>query len=93
MATRQPQFTDQEINAEWTALITEFNSAFEKCPKDINVLSAIIAKAKLSRKLTNRQTEGIIERCNNLINGTYGVISIHKKAYLEQQTKKQQVKA
>lgn len=62
---------DSELNANFDKLLKEFHSLFDNSPKDFGKFEALKEKAKLT-SLTGRQTEALIDRCNNVINGTYG---------------------
>jgi hypothetical protein len=65
----QPTEADYECN--YAFLLKEFNNAWEKNPKDISQYKALIEKAKNSQ-MSARQIEGVVDRCRNVINGSYG---------------------
>lgn len=63
--------SDSELNANFDRLLKEFSHLWEDSPKDYSKFQGLKEKAKLT-PLTGRQTEAIIDRCNNVINGSYG---------------------
>lgn len=63
--------TDAELCANFDRLLKEFNGLWENSPKDMEKFESLKQKAKLT-SLTPRQTEGIVDRCNNVIKGGYG---------------------
>lgn len=65
----QPSEADYECN--YAFLLKEFNDAWAKNPKDISQFNLLIEKAKNSQ-MSTRQIEGIIDRCRNVFNGSYG---------------------
>jgi hypothetical protein len=63
--------TDAEMSANWDKLLKEFHGLWEKSPKDLEKFELLKQKAKFV-SMFSRQTQGIVDRCNNVINGTYG---------------------
>lgn len=66
----EPSF-DVAVEVNFEFLMNEFNSLWAKSPKDHTKFAALKNKAS-NTVLTYRQKDGIVERCNNVINGTYG---------------------
>lgn len=65
------KITDAEYNSNWDAMLKMFHQLVnQKAIKD--EYEALKGLAKNTIALTPRQREGIIERCNNVINGEYG---------------------
>lgn len=72
------RFNQEEDNAciaEWRRMLSIFKSVAEvdsppKNSKDI--LKNLIAEAKVNKMLTQRQVEGIVARCDNFLNGSFG---------------------
>ena len=67
--TETPSETDLECN--YAFLLSEFNDLWSKTPKEHTKFAALKNKAT-NALMTFRQKDGIVERCNNVINGTYG---------------------
>src|SRR5690349_2664394 len=63
--------TDAELCANFDRLLKEFHKIWDEGPKDFEKFEALKEKAKLT-PLTPRQTEGIVDRCKNVIRGNYG---------------------
>lgn len=75
-------YTDTEINNEWKSMLNIFKDLIEKRPSIDKVkedLEALQEAAKINPKLTPRQREGIHDRCQNYLNGTYGKGMAHEK--------------
>lgn len=64
-----PSEVDYQCN--YDVLLKEFHSLWEQAPKDFDKFNELMEKAK-NTPMSFRQIEGIIERCKNVINGTYG---------------------
>jgi hypothetical protein len=80
---REPKIKDAEYIAEWRSMLNVFNTIIEKKPnpeKVKNDLAALCESAKNTIFLTGAQKDGIVARCRNYSNGTYGVNKI-KDAY------------
>lgn len=70
---QQKKFHDQQCGDNWDVLLQEFHKIEANPTKDFkSKLEKLKEKAKNTVQLTTRQREGIIDRCNNVINGTYG---------------------
>ena len=72
---KQKQYTDEEINAEWRRMLAEFHEIIKgdtstKQAKDS--LLDLKLRAKENRIMTDRQTQAITARVDNVIAGTYG---------------------
>lgn len=68
----KPKTSDTEYNANWDALLKIFHKIEKERPKDYKEQLEALKNTALKATLTSRQIEGIIDRCNNLINGDYG---------------------
>lgn len=64
-----PSEVDYQCN--YDSFLKEFHSLWEQTPKDFEKFNELMEEAK-NAPMSFRQTEGIIERCKNVINGTYG---------------------
>jgi hypothetical protein len=64
------EFTDDQINAEWRLFLEMFHKFQKK--NDFEGLKKLKEDAKVNKKLTYRQIDGIVCRCDNVMNGTYG---------------------
>ena len=63
---------DSICNSNWDALLKVFHSIKSSDTKSLNELK----ETAIHTVLTERQKEGIIARCDNQINGTYGSSSV-----------------
>lgn len=68
MATK---ISDQEFNTNWDSMLKMFHGLVA-AKADGEEYEALISLAKNTVALTPRQREGIVDRCKNAINGTYG---------------------
>lgn len=67
--------TDEQYITEWRSMLSMFKGIIKEISKPEIVkaeLEELIKEAKLTNYLTPAQRNGIIERCNNYINGIYG---------------------
>ena len=77
---------DEERNAKFSSMLKVFNSIIDGNPSTdkvrdkLNSLKESCANAGI---LTYRQSDAIIARCDNYLNGTYGVDKV-KDAFLKQ---------
>lgn len=71
MKAIKDQPSDAELECNYEFLLSEFNNLWNKTPKELTKFAALKNKATHTT-LTFRQKDGIVERCNNVINGTYG---------------------
>lgn len=70
---QQKKLNDQQCCDNWDALLREFHKIEANRQKDLKAqLDRLKTKATNMAQLTIRQREGIIDRCNNVLNGTYG---------------------
>lgn len=79
---KQERYTDTEINNEWSSMLNIFKALIDKNPAPEKIKDDLLAlkeAAKNSVKLTPRQREGINDRCQNYLNGTYGKGLSHNK--------------
>lgn len=79
--TKQTAATDAEINAKWVSMLNMFNKIIDDKPAVDKVKDKLIQLQELAKNsiLTPRQQEGIYERCQNYINGSYGKGLSHEK--------------
>lgn len=63
---------DSICNSNWDALLKVFHSIKPEDTVSFNELK----ETAMNTILTGRQREGIIARCDNQINGTYGSTSV-----------------
>lgn len=92
----EAELPEQEVNvidskniSEWKGMLGEFESLTSKNPEPEKVKPELLKlkeKAQTSTSLTYRQIDGIISRCDNYLNGTYGKDPI-KEAYIKSQNK------
>lgn len=66
------QENDAVCIAEWRSMLNVFHAINEKSTDKTKDCNELKEAAKLSQHLTQRQLEGIIARCDNVINGSYG---------------------
>lgn len=81
---KQAQFSDADIIAEWRSMLGAFETIIEKKPQPEKVkdnLMSLSEAATLSARLTGAQKDGIVARCRNYMNGSYGLNSI-KSGYM-----------
>lgn len=74
---------DEQYNTMWVAMMNQFKEITAKNPEPDKVKDKLLelkAAADQTPFLTGRQREGIYARCDNYINGTYGV-DAKKDAY------------
>ena len=86
---KQAQFSDAEIIAEWRSMLSAFETIIEKKPspeKAKDSLMSLSEAATLSARLTGHQKDGIVTRCRNYMNGSYGVNKT-KTDYMNNQPK------
>lgn len=69
--SKKEKLSEADLECNYASLLTEFNDLWSKAPKDHTKFAALKNKATNSL-MTFRQKDGIVERCNNAINGTYG---------------------
>lgn len=82
--------TDAKINEKWQSMIKVFKAITDSNPPVEKVREKLVAlkeSATNTALLTPRQREGITDRCNNYLNGTYGVNSI-KEEYMKNNQQK-----
>lgn len=68
------EITDEMINAKWRSMLKVFKTLITEWPKPEKIKKELedLKTAAINSILTPRQTQGIIARCDNYINGTYG---------------------
>lgn len=67
--------TDEMYNNKWASMLKTFKKTVEDSPKAEKVkeiLEQLKEAALNTNHLTPRQKEGIIDRCNNYLDGSYG---------------------
>lgn len=72
---QEKKVTDDQYIAEWQSMLRIFKGIIKESPKPESVkteLEELIEEAKLTLYLTPAQRNGIVERCQNYLNGTYG---------------------
>ncbi len=72
---KKEMITDEMIIAEWKAMLKMFHSITENNPKPQAVKESLLElkeAAKISARLTPKQVDGIMGRCDHYIAGTYG---------------------
>lgn len=70
---QQKKLDDQQCCDNWDTFLKVFKKIEQERPKDyVAQLEKLKTKAQNTVQLTVRQREGIIDRCTNVINGTYG---------------------
>lgn len=77
----------ETAKSQFELLLIKFNTLIENQPPVSEVkekLEKLAEIAKKSDELNSRQTEAIIARCKNYVNGDYGV-SRKKQDYLNEQ--------
>lgn len=75
--------TDEMCIAEWRTMLATFKGIIDGNPPASKVkaeLQELMDTAKINARLTARQQEGIFERCQNYLNGTYGKNLSHAKS-------------
>lgn len=84
---KEPAIKDAERNAHFDSMLRVFESIIEGNPapseKIIGKLNSLKDSCKNTQLLTYRQADAIFARCDNYINGIYGVDKT-KDAYLKQ---------
>lgn len=73
--SKEQRYPDEMVIVEWRTMLDTFKDITKGNPplKDvIEPLTALQEKAQNSVILTGRQREGVYERCQNYLNGTYG---------------------
>lgn len=71
----EAKIKDEQYISKWVSMLNIFKGLIKDAPpvKEIRSdLEELIDEAKLTTFLTPAQKSGIIERCNNYINGSYG---------------------
>lgn len=74
--------TDEMCITEWRTMLNSFKEIIKDRPPINKVkgeLEELMDLAKTSGRLTARQSEGIYERCQNYLNGSYGKNLSHEK--------------
>lgn len=79
--TKQAAATDAETNAKWVSMLKMFHKIIDGNPAVEKVKDKLIELQGLCQNsiLTPLQSNGIYERCQNYINGTYGRNLSHAK--------------
>lgn len=72
MKTGQQEY-DKVVNSNWDILIGMFNEIIKTNPTDKKERCEKLKELARAKQLTPRQMEGIIDRCNNVINGSFRV--------------------
>lgn len=75
METKQV-ITDEQRITKWRVMIASFEKLIKGYPSPESVkedLEALSEAAMTTNLLTGGQKDGIVARCRNYINGTYGV--------------------
>lgn len=73
--TKETRIKDEQYIAKWVSMLNIFKGLVKDNPPISNIqdeLEELIEEAKLTVYLTPNQKSGIVERCANYINGTYG---------------------
>ena len=71
----EPRIKDEQYIAKWVAMLSMFKELTEKKPPVSEIKEQLLELAEESKTtfhLTPAQKSGIVERCANYINGTYG---------------------
>jgi hypothetical protein len=63
---------EEKCNQKWNALLKIFHGIKMDSPDSKEKYSQLKDLVKLDVDMTPRQKDGITERCDNAINGTYG---------------------
>ncbi len=91
----KPMIETTANSGSWNELLKEFHGLIDG-KSNREDFEKLKEKAKNNANLTVRQSEGIVARCNNVLNGTYGTSKdafeiggkpSHKKAENEQAKK------
>jgi hypothetical protein len=83
MEEKLERITDEMIITEWRSMLSIFKEIIKDNPPVSKVkedLEELAESAKLSARLTPKQRDGIYERCQSYINGTYGKGLSHEKS-------------
>ena len=81
----QKEGVDELCIAKWNSMLEMFKKIIEKDPAPEKVKDKLLELKKAAintHHLTERQKEGILARCDNYLNGTYGKDE-KKKDYIE----------
>ena len=81
--------TDKEYIEKWVSMLKVFNTIIKDNPPVEKVkksLEDLIQSASITPLLTGAQKDGIVSRCQNYMNGTYGVNKI-KSNYIKENDK------
>lgn len=73
--TEEPRIKDEQYIAKWVSMLSLFKETIKDKPPVSEVkedLLELAEEAKTTFLLTPNQKSGIVERCTNYINGTYG---------------------
>lgn len=84
------QITDEMRTNEWRTMLKAFDALTEKKPPVEKVKEDLLGlkeAAMNSARLTGAQKDGIVARCNNYINGTFGTGAI-KEEYMKNNPQK-----
>jgi hypothetical protein len=76
--------TDTEINATWQSMLQMFHKIIENNPTPEKVKEKLVELQDLAKNsgiMTVRQVEGIYMRCQNYLDGTWGMNS-KREAYM-----------
>jgi hypothetical protein len=71
----EKKITDAQYITEWRSMISTFKDLIKDNPKPEAIreeLNELSEEAKNTIYLTPNQRSGIVERCNNYLNGTFG---------------------
>ena len=71
---KQQQVTDEIINAKWQSMLRVFKTLIKDDPKPEKIKDQLeeLKAAARSSIMTQRQIEGIVDRCDNYMKGEYG---------------------
>lgn len=86
IVTTEPTIKDAERNAKFSSMLNVFATIIDGNPAPDKVrgkLESLKESCKNAGILTFRQSDAIISRCDNYLNGTYGVDKI-KEAFFKQ---------
>jgi hypothetical protein len=72
---KEKAITDLDRNAKWDSMLKVFANIINGNPEPSKVKDKLesLKQAATTSIMTGRQQQGIVERCNNYLNGTYGV--------------------
>lgn len=83
MTNGKPFPQDEICNPNWETMLKMFHNINPES-KDAKERFTQVKILSQSKVMTERQHEGIIDRCNNQINGTYGSTSREVKSFKKQ---------